>query len=110
MTYPRPSKYGNKRTVIDGIRFDSKAEGRRYQQLKLLERAGEITRLELQKPFKLHAGIVYKADFTYHEFASNACIAEDIKGVETKEFKLKKRLFKADYPEWELRVIPAKEV
>jgi hypothetical protein len=110
MTCPRRKKYGNVKTEIDGIKFDSKAEGRRYRQLKLMEQAGAMHGLILQKPFVLHAGIVYKADFAYFELSTNKLVAEDVKGVETKEFKLKKRLFKEDYPEWELRVINAKDV
>ena len=104
------SKYRNVATFVDGIRFDSKAESQRYKQLKLLEKAGKISRLKLQTTFKLHGGITYKADFTYFEFSSNKLVAEDVKGVETEAFKLKKRLFEADCPGWDLRVIPAKEV
>ncbi|MDD3747626.1 MAG: DUF1064 domain-containing protein, partial [Anaerostipes sp.] len=44
----RYSKYGARKTVIDGITFDSKREAKRYQELKLLEQAGEISYLELQ--------------------------------------------------------------
>lgn len=46
-------KYGNRKTVIDGIHFPSKLEAARYQQLKLLELAGQITGLELQPRFEL---------------------------------------------------------
>ncbi len=71
------SKYGNKKTVVDGITFDSKKEANRYCQLKMLERAREISQLELQHEFELipaqmkNGGIrseracKYRADFSY---------------------------------------------
>ena len=46
-------KYGNKKVIVDGITFDSRREARRYRELKLLERAGQIQNLELQKEFEL---------------------------------------------------------
>lgn len=72
---PLKSKYGAKKTLEDGIVFDSKREAKRYQQLKLLERAGEISDLELQVEFELQPSfeidgekrhpIKYIADFVY---------------------------------------------
>lgn len=67
MNYYR--KYGNKKITIDGIEFDSRKEAERYSELKLLERAGEIKDLELQKSFELipayyeeiPTGEIYKA-------------------------------------------------
>lgn len=50
-TKPKKSKYGAVKTEIDGIVFDSKHEAKRYQELWLLEQAGEITNLRLQVPF-----------------------------------------------------------
>ena len=50
---PKRSKYGNKKTIVDDIEFDSIAEARRYRELKLLEAAGEIEGLVLQPPFPL---------------------------------------------------------
>lgn len=97
------NKYNAQPTVIDGIRFASKKEANRYCELKLLERAGKIKNLELQPRFKLHAGIVYIGDFAYLE--DGKTIIEDTKGVETAVFKLKKKLFEADYPELELRIV-----
>lgn len=102
------SKYGNRKTVVDGATFDSEAEARRYWQLKLLQRAGKIQGLEIHKRFKLHAGIVYECDFFYSE--NFELVAEDVKGKETDVFRLKARLFREDYPDVELRVIPAREV
>lgn len=50
------NKYGNIKTVIDGIKFDSKRESERYLELKLLEKAGEISDLKLQPRFILQHG------------------------------------------------------
>ena len=80
------SKYRAEQCVIDGIRFASKLEGRRYQQLRLMERAGEIRYLSRQKPYDLFAfggekvGR-YVADFVY--WNGTSWIIEDAKGVLT---------------------------
>lgn len=107
------NKYYNKKVVIDGIRFDSQKESVRYKELKLLERAGEISNLELQPKFLLQKGfkkngktykaIYYIADFTY--FLNGKIVVEDVKGVETNEFKLKHKLFEYKYPDLELKII-----
>jgi len=70
--YKKP-KYGNIKTVIDGFTFDSKREATRYQELKLLEKAGEIRELELQPKYTLvpktkkRRAVTYTADFRYLE-------------------------------------------
>ena len=99
------SKYGNKRTVVDGITFDSNAEARRWSYLRLMEKAGEISGLERQVSFALVEGvrfagearkrpaIRYVADFTYVE--NSRLVIEDVKGVETPEFRLKRHLMLA---------------
>lgn len=97
-------KYNAKKTTIDGITFDSKAEAQRYAELKLLQSAGEIKSFELQPVFQLHAGIKYKADFRVINNDGSEVI-EDVKGLETPVFKLKLRLFKADYPNVNFRII-----
>lgn len=67
------NKFGNKKTEIDGILFDSKRESSRYLELKLLEKAGVIYNLELQKRFEIapkssHGkALHYIADFVYME-------------------------------------------
>lgn len=95
----RVSKYGNKRVVVDGISFDSKREAARYGQLSLMQRAGEISNLQLQVPFDLvpkqptlrHGQpLRYIADFTYT--VAGALVVEDAKGVQTEAFKIKRRL------------------
>ena len=93
------NKYGAVKVIIDGIKFDSKAEGRRYKTLKLLERAGEITNLELQPRYDLIINEIkcgfYKADFRYLQ--DNELVVEDVKGVKTPVYNLKKKLIKAIY-------------
>lgn len=99
------SKYGAKKVEVDGIKFDSKKEASRYQELKLMERAGVIQNLELQKRFELIPsfkvdgktirGITYKADFCYCE--NGQYVVEDVKGYRTEVYKLKAKLFAYRY-------------
>jgi len=95
-------KYGNKKTVVDGIKFDSKWESQRYLYLKSLEKAERIKNLNLQPKFLITVNgqkiCAYIADFEYdkeHGSGDWEHIIEDAKGVETPEFKLKKKLMKA---------------
>ena len=95
-------KYGNKKTVVNGIKFDSKWEAERYLYIKSLERAGRVKDLELQVRFNLIVNdqkiCAYIADFRYKREDKDGEwheIIEDAKGVETPEFKLKKKLMKA---------------
>ena len=107
------SKYGNKKVLIDGIKFDSMAEGRRYKELKLMQRAGIIKELELQPRFllqesfkkngKTYRKIEYSADFRYIE--NGKIIVEDVKGKETEVFKLKHKLFEYKYKDLELKLV-----
>lgn len=93
------SKYKAQPTMIDGIRFASRKEGARYQQLKLLERGNLITDLKLQQPIKciVNGELVckYISDFSYYDREKNAIIWEDVKGVRTPVYKLKKKLVRA---------------
>lgn len=95
------SKYRAVKTIVDGIKFDSRAEAVRYGELKLLQKAGKITRLILQPAYELippfkrngktHRAVIYKADFCYIE---NGCLhIEDVKGFATADFKNKMKLF-----------------
>jgi len=101
----RQNKFKNVPTTIDGIRFASKAEGRRYLELKLLERAGEISELELQKPYQLTAFdgaklAKYVADFAYVDSRTGQKVTEDVKSPATarlSSFKIKAKLFKAQF-------------
>ena len=100
------TKYNARATTIDGIRFASKAESVRYTELKLLQEAGEIEALELQPRFEIwssynHATgkterITYVADFKY--FRDGQYTVEDVKGVLTPVYRMKKKMFLAGYP------------
>lgn len=101
------SKYNSKKTVVDGQKFDSKKEARRYQELLLLEKAGEIKNLSRQVKFVLipsqrdeNGKVVerecsYKADFTYEEGIKT--VVEDVKGYRTKEYIIKRKLMLYQY-------------
>lgn len=112
------NKYHNCKVSVDGIKFDSKAEARRYAELKLMEDTGHIKELKLQPKFELQPkyknskgqcirAITYKADFSYIETHSEVgkLIVEDVKGVETKEFKLKRKMLEYKFPDIDFRII-----
>lgn len=90
------NKYKTKKTIVDNITFDSKKEANRYCELRLLERAKVISNLQLQVTYilipksKYGRAIKYVADFVYEE--NNQVIIEDVKGVKTPVYRLKKRL------------------
>ena len=92
-------KYGNTKVTVDGMVFDSKLEAKRYGELKLLERAGKIFRLQCQVPFRLEINSIlicrYVADFTYCECGSTEIVVEDTKGYLTAEYRLKRKMMKA---------------
>lgn len=98
--FTKGNKYHAKRTTVDGISFASGAEANRYRELKLLAKAGRIRNLELQPVFRYESertGKVlfrYIADFSYDRADKGAWprIVEDVKGLETSTFKLKKKL------------------
>ena len=113
------NKYGARSTVVDGIRFDSAKEARRFQQLRLLEKAGAIRDLQRQVEFELipaqyepprtlkngrkvrgrciERKTVYKADFSYIQSDTGEYIVEDAKGFRTEVFKIKKKLMLKKY-------------
>lgn len=96
---PSNSKWHNVRTTVDGITFASKHEANRYAELKIEQLAGEITDLELQKPFSLDVNAVhicdYVADFVYRR--GGHLIVEDAKGKRTDLYKIKRALMFAIY-------------
>jgi hypothetical protein len=99
------TKYGAIKTVLDGIKFDSKAEARRWAELRLLERAGQIkdlqrqVKLELVPGCKLHGedrarpAIRLVVDFRYVERGQE--VYEDTKGMETPASRMKRHMAKA---------------
>lgn len=95
------SKYNNQKTIVDGIAFDSKKEATRYGQLKLMEMAGNIMDLKLQfvMPYELDGKRIFKyiCDFAYFDRGKNTMIFEDVKGMKTPVYKLKKKLIENMY-------------
>lgn len=98
------NKFSAKKTSVNGIKFDSKAEARRYGDLALLEKAGHIKDLKLQVPYILaprvkfegapraKPALKYVADFAYVETDTGRAIVEDCKGVLTEGFQIKRHL------------------
>ena len=109
------NKYGNKKVIVDGIKFDSVKESRRYIELKLLQRAGEIKDLAMQVSFELQPkykkndktikSISYIADFVYYDLKKKQIIIEDTKGYRTDVYKLKKKLFEYKYKDLTIKEI-----
>lgn len=105
------NKYKAKKAVIDGIVFDSRKEAKRYTELKKLEEMGSIRNLSLQVQFELvpsfeiiidgkkrkRRPITYVADFVYYK--GNEKVIEDVKGLRTPVYKIKKKLFEYRYHE-----------
>lgn len=101
------NKYHNQTAVVDGKRFDSRKEARRYQELRLLERSGAISDLKTQVPFLLipaqkddagktiERAVMYYADFTYNE--GGQYVVEDAKGCRTDVYKIKRKLMLSVY-------------
>lgn len=115
------TKYNATKCLVDGIEFASKREANRYLELRLLERAGEISDLRLQvdfelipnqyatekrygkngKPLKdkevlLERKVVYRADFVYKD-KDGKTVVEDTKGFRTTEYVLKRKMFLYKY-------------
>jgi hypothetical protein len=99
--------------TLDGILFASKAEMNRYALLKMLERAKIITDLVLQPRFeicpatKTEKAMEYVADFAYREPGFPRRIVEDVKGMKTDVYKIKRKLFLAKYPDVDFREVKA---
>lgn len=115
LMYRRPSKYKAIKTVVDGITFDSRKEGRRYRELRLLEQAGVIEDLYLQPHFLIQEAyskngravrkIEYIADFSYYDLERKKFVVEDVKGLKTDVYRLKKKIFEYKYPDLEISEI-----
>ena len=99
------AKYHNRKAIVDGIAFDSAKEARRYSELKLLERAGEIVNLRVHVRYPLVVGGVkvcdYVCDFAYEEFVTGGRLKtaiEDVKSTPTRRlaaYRIKKKLMLA---------------
>lgn len=90
-------KYGAERTERNGIKFDSKKEARYYNELLLRVIAGEVIFFLRQTPFHLPGNVTYRVDF--QEFHADGTIHFiDVKGMQTKEFIMKKKMVEDLYP------------
>lgn len=94
-------KYGNRKVERDGIVFDSVKECQRYCELKLMQRAGVISDLQLQVPYELiptqridgklaEKALNYVADFVYKQ--NGQTVVEDTKGMRTRDYIIKRKL------------------
>ena len=94
-------KYGNRKITRDGIEFDSIKECQRYCELKLMQRAGVISDLQMQVKYELipaqringkvvERAVDYIADFVYQQ--NGETVVEDTKGFRTKDYILKRKL------------------
>lgn len=100
----KPLWMGSPLTAVDGITFDSKAEAVQYQQLKLMQQAGEIIGFTRQPSFVLPGGIRYMPDFLVCDKDMKIWV-EDVKGFETQAFKIKRKLWDETFWWLPLRII-----
>lgn len=89
-TKPKSNKYRNKVEYRNGWRFDSKAEAKRFDQLELLKQGGQVIWFLCQVPIRLPGHTTYRVDFQVL-WADGQITFEDVKGVETQEFRMKSR-------------------
>ena len=90
-------KFNAKRTVRDGINFDSTKEANYYDELKLRQRAGEVVFFLRQVPFDLPGGVKYRPDF--QEFHADGTVHFiDVKGRRTAEYIARKKMVEDLYP------------
>lgn len=100
----KPSKYRNRKVVLDGMTFASAAEAGRYRVLKMMQQAGEISHLSCQEMFVLAPAVRilgakrktpelrYFADFSYFDKAGRL-VVEDVKGGPlTQAYRIKRHL------------------
>lgn len=110
------NKYHARRTVIDNIAFDSLREGERYCELVILQRDGQIDLLEVHPKFEIIPGFnidgkkiratYYEADFRYWDKKIGRMVVEDVKGMATQLFLIKRKLFLLQYGlEYEFRIV-----
>lgn len=106
------NKYGARKCTYNGEVYDSKKEMRRHQELLILEKAGKIRQLRRQvkyvlipsqreviwkngvlKPGKvIEREAAYTADFVYFDNESKEVVVEDVKGVKTKDYILRRKM------------------
>ncbi len=102
-TPAKPSKHRNRKVLLDGLWFDSEKEGRRYQELVLLQRVGAIRDLELQPKVDCYGAngervCGYRGDFRYFSLELGRTVLEDTKSDWTRRlpvYRIKKKLLRA---------------
>lgn len=111
------NKYGNIPITIDGIKFQSTKEGYRYSELKLMQKGGAISELQMQVPFELQPAyydnegrkiqsIRYFADFVYIDNSTGEKVIEDVKSPATRKndtYRMKKKMM--GYRGWFIKEI-----
>lgn len=109
----RFNKYWNKKVEIDWIKFDSKKEAKRWGELKIMQTAWKIARLDTQPKYLLQEWyrdkewvkireINYIADFSYYDILNDRKVVEDVKASKfmlTEAFKIKWKIVQYKYPE-----------
>lgn len=99
----KPHKYGAKSCVVDNISFPSRREANRYSELKLLQRGGKISNLEVDAQIPIIYDIEvngihvtnYRPDFRYYDLELKRVVVNDAKGFRTDVYNLKKKLVRA---------------
>ena len=97
---PKARKYSNEKVTIDGWTFDSKLEGRRYQELKLLKAAGKVRYFLCQVPFRLPGHVIFRVDFMIQwgtGLFDGGITYEDAHGADTRLKTLKLKQVKELY-------------
>lgn len=98
---PRTGRYNVRRVEVDGVIFDSAEEGKRFRILKADLALGIIRDLRMQVPYPYAENgrhcFTYKSDFNYVVVATGEEIVEDVKGMKTPVYNLKKKLIEARY-------------
>jgi len=89
------NKYRNVKTIVDGMKFDSRREANYYIYLKAQRACGGLT-FERQVRIPLAAGIKYVVDFVV-KHKSGRVEYVDVKGYRTTVYRMKKRLFEHQY-------------
>lgn len=97
---PKKSKYKAKKTEFQGIKFDSLKECARYKNLLILKKAGNVVKIELQPRYDIIVNGIfcgfYKADFKVY-YSDGRIDVEDVKGMRTTVYSLKKKIIEALY-------------
>lgn len=105
----KPRKFRNRPETVDGIRFDSAAEVRRYRELKAEERNGIIRELQVKPEFALYAAGTnfepvriggFTPEFAYFRGDADRMTVEDVKSAATRklaDYRLRKRIFEANH-------------